>query len=308
MNISASDDLTLRVLRFAIEVERHQSFTKAADAMYVSQPALSQQILKLERQLGFVLFTRKSKGVVPTQDGIAFLERAKPIIENLDVGIKNAHEASLGRRGTLKIASTFFGLLRLIPTIVSEFKREYPNIHIELVDEHSVVQANLLRTGKLDIGFLYPSANMAELEYKNILTDHLCVAFPKGHPLSSYDQVQPKDIIKYPIVAQPNEFADGKGELIATTFFAAGIHPKVAFLTENADTSLRLVAAGLGVTIAMATTVTGTHKSVDFRPINNAPKMQFGVAWRTKNANSTLVKNFLATAFKVQPATMFASH
>ena len=169
--------MELKLLRAFLTVTELHHFGRAAEALNVTQPALSKQVAALEDTLGARLFERGRHGAELTSFGAEFLAGAQTLVRDADELIARAREASSGKRGYLRV-----GLgpttLTLAPQLIAEFRRLNPNVSVSLNDLSSAEQTRRLLAGKLDVGFLRMPADSG-LSCLPLLTETLALAVPQ---------------------------------------------------------------------------------------------------------------------------------
>ena len=126
--------MLLRHLRYLLAVADHGGFTRAAEALHVSQPTLSQQIRQLEESLGVDLFDRTSRSVKPTDAGQAYIECARRVLVELEAGKRALHDVKDLSRGSLRLAMTPTFMAYLVGPLVRDYVARYPGIHLEIFE------------------------------------------------------------------------------------------------------------------------------------------------------------------------------
>src|SRR5471032_2911780 len=147
--------MLLRHLRYLLAVADHGGFTRAAEALHVSQPTLSQQIRQLEETLGVNLFDRTSRTVKPTDAGEAYIECARRVLVELEAGKRAIHDVKDLSRGTLRLAMTPTFMAYLAGPLVRDFLALYPNIHFEVFELSMVDIEAGLADDSLDIAIAF---------------------------------------------------------------------------------------------------------------------------------------------------------
>lgn len=192
--------MELRLLRYFLAVCEERNFTKAADKMLVSQPALSKQIKDLEDELGVQLFIREHRKVTLTESGYYLRDRAQEILSLTD-----ATERSLQKdkiiSGILRIGAGESPLLNRIMKILGEIAKEYPDVQIEIDDANGDEIEEKINNGLLDFGIITGNRDTSNFE-SLILPEknEFAAFFDKSLPLSKKKTITPKDLVGYPIV------------------------------------------------------------------------------------------------------------
>ncbi|MHC8401429.1 transcriptional regulator CynR [Pseudomonas sp. MDT1-17] len=175
--------MLLRHLRYLLAVAEHGGFTRAAEALHVSQPTLSQQIRQLEETLGVSLFDRTSRTVKPTDAGQAYIECARRVLVELEAGKRALHDVKDLSRGTLRLAMTPTFMAYLVGPLVRDYVARYPNIHLQIFElSMDDIEAGLV-DDSLDIAIAFTQVRNADIESIPAFTETLGVLVGRDHPL-----------------------------------------------------------------------------------------------------------------------------
>lgn len=236
-------------MRAVVEVARSSGFTRAADVLGVAQPALSQTIAALERELGVGLFERTSRRVRTTPAGAAFVDRAARILADVEALRSEMGEHAGVVRGTVVVGSLQLFSETTLPAILAAFHRRYPSIELVLREDVTHLMLPKLRAAELDVAIVniddpgpYP-----DLAIEPLYRDELAIAVAPSHPLAARRTTTMRELSDWDWVT----FRSGSG-VHATLFEAArreGFSPRV--VVESADTlTLRTLASeGLGIAL-----------------------------------------------------------
>ena len=203
-------------LEYFESVARNLSFTKASEECHVAQPAVSQQIRALEKELGFALLNRTTKGVTLTEAGRAYLSEITPILESLDRSARKARAISLGSAGSLAVGIANSGQTAVLGAI-EQFSARYPEIHIELKRAHSLNQYQQLSQGLFDVAI---TASPCVAGHSDVLmvgkhASALQIAMSKEHPLArSSSRLSTSDLVGWPHIIADCE----SDELLKATY------------------------------------------------------------------------------------------
>lgn len=243
--------MELHQLQYVLEVEKHKSFTKAADEICVTQSALSQQINKLEEELGVKLFERTTRTVLLTSAGREFITYARDILYRVD----KARFAMQQYKGLAGGKLTIGGIgsissVGLTPMLTS-FQSTYPGINLEIITDGSYRLLELLVASKIDIGILIPPV---ENDINNLLDlyplidDEFVVVTPIKHPLSSRAVIDLKDLANENFIF-PNRIESAHA-IILQQCQASGFKPRIICDSSHVQTRLNLVNDGMGIAFA----------------------------------------------------------
>ncbi|MHC8411625.1 transcriptional regulator CynR [Pseudomonas sp. Hz4] len=175
--------MLLRHLRYLLAVADHGGFTRAAEALHVSQPTLSQQVRQLEETLGVSLFDRTSRAVKPTDAGQAYIECARRVLVELEAGKRALHDVKDLSRGTLRLAMTPTFMAYLVGPLVRDYVARFPNIHLQIFElSMDDIEAGLV-DDSLDIAIAFTQVRNADIESIPAFTETLGVMVGRDHPL-----------------------------------------------------------------------------------------------------------------------------
>jgi DNA-binding transcriptional LysR family regulator len=242
----------LRDLRYFVAVADELHFGRAAQRLFISQPALSQQIRRLEAELGLSLLERNRRGVRLTSEGAAFLVEAIATVQQADRALEVARTLAEGSSGQLRLSH-----LRTMPRglperIVSEYQRRYPGV--ELIPESGSTEQNVvrLRDGLLDLAFvLAPLQDAPELDALEITAEPFVVAMPSGHPLSRRRRLRREDLHGVPLVYFPRHNSHAFYDSSLTQVYGDG-EPPIVRTEPNEERMLIAVSEGAGITMLLA--------------------------------------------------------
>jgi LysR family hydrogen peroxide-inducible transcriptional activator len=227
--------MELHQLRYFCAVAETGSFSRAAEQSHVSQPSLSQQILKLEDELGARLFDRLGRSVRLTELGKTFLPRARAVLRELEAA-----------KGDIVEGKEFVGAYFLPPRLTT-FSRKFPQVRLTIVEEITPVLLDRLRAGAIDVAILALPIRGHEFDSFPLLTERLFAALPKKHKLNSRPSLSLKDLRAEPFLLLRD------GHCFRDTAVAAcdraRLHPQIVFESGQFSSLLSMVGAGMGVSI-----------------------------------------------------------
>lgn len=245
--------MELRHLRYFVKVASELHFGRAAEALGISQPPLSQQIRLLETELGVQLFERSSRKVRLTTAGRLFLEEAKATLAQADHAVRVTRRAATGEVGELSIglsASTLY--VEMVADAISTFHHQHPDVHLIFKELSIDAQRDAVENGGLDLGFVRSRAKPILPESVTstcLITDRMYVAMRKGHRLSACaGPVDVAELAGEPMVHYPYD-REGFLDDLRKLFGSIGHRPRLVQETHEMSTLLGLVSAGFGISI-----------------------------------------------------------
>ncbi len=190
--------MELRHLRYFVAVAEELNFSRAAGRMYLSQPALSQQIRKLEQELGVSLFHRTKNHVALTEAGQALLEGARRVLVLVEQTAREAREVGGAEGRHLKVGFPEYANHTPVAEALQTFRRRYPYVELEehetLTLQETLQQIDKLRDGTLDIGFMLRPEEDNAIETERVLNIELVAALPEGHRLADRDEISMREL------------------------------------------------------------------------------------------------------------------
>jgi LysR family transcriptional regulator, hydrogen peroxide-inducible genes activator len=239
--------MELHQLRYFCAIVDSGSFSRAARLAHVSQPSLSQQIRKLEDELGARLFDRLGRTVRLTSLGQAFLPRARTVLRELEAarGDVDQQKESLGGTVTVGVIPTVAPYL--LPPYLASFSRKFPQAQVTIVEEITPVLLDRLHAATIDLAILALPVRGHEFESFPILTERLFAALPKQHRLARSRSLSLKDLRSEPFLLLRD------GHCFRDTAVAAcdraRMHPQIIFESGQFSSLLSMVGVGMGVSI-----------------------------------------------------------
>ncbi len=234
-------------LEYFLAVARRLHFTRAADELHVAQPSVSQQIRKLEDELGAQLFHRMKRRVTLTAAGEALLPWARRVLADLAEARAEVQELAGLRRGRLAVGATPSVSTVLLPRALAAFQARYPGVSLVFREAGSGDLIRSLEQGELDLAVLTLPVRHPALETSPLLEEELVVAAPPDHPLASRPTVAIEDLREVPMIML-REGYNLRGITLAACR-RAGFDPRIALDGAEMDSVLRFVAAGLGAAV-----------------------------------------------------------
>ena len=282
--------MELYTMRYVIALAEYENFSLAAQACHIGQSALSQQIAKLEKEIGVVLFHRHPRGATPTEAGQEFVRRARKILQLSDALDSEMSLFAGLHRGTLNL-----GIITSLQCIdfgelLSTFCEKYPGISVNTVQSgtHRLLQQLVER--KLDVAFLNkPLSGMPTgTSFLKLGEDVYRLAVPETHPLAKEKTVSLTQLKDTPFVF--HEASQVAAELCFNACHKAGFTPKIICRSASPTTSLYMVQGGLGVAL-LPSEEFRSHRldGVAELRLQEDIRKEVGIAWRT-DAPSPLVE------------------
>jgi DNA-binding transcriptional LysR family regulator len=299
--------MELRHLRTIAAVARHGSFTKAAEELYLAQSAISQQIRRLEAELGVEVFRRTSRRVELTAEGRVILGYAQRVLAEVD-GLQSELEELTGLlRGQLRIGGVYptgpydlFGML-------ADFRAAHPGVAIHMVEDTQDGVLAALEADELDCAFsaLNPDALGNEFAATLLWEDEIVVALPLGHRLGARKEVTFEELAAEDLIAYRENSALRRR--LERTMAERGLEPRNAFVCTEMAAVRGLASKGLGVAVMPRSVAEQPGPPIELRPVG-PERLTWPIAlvWRAARRQSPAGKAFLKVALDYAEKTDFA--
>ena len=282
--------MNLRDLKYLVELKKEQNFSKAAQKSFVSQPALSMQIKKLEDELGVKIFERAQKKFLITQIGFKIIEKAEIIlleveeIKNLAKNSKDIFGGELKVAAFPGIASYFF------PQFVKQVSKEIPRLKVFLVEEKTEKIIEKLESGAIDCAFLAMPVLNNLFEAKKIFEEPFLLAVSKKHELAKRKKIQTKELKNRSLMLLEDGHCMRNQTLEFCSFVEA--FEEADFKATSLETLRQMVISGVGITLMPKIAVQKSDK-ISYIEIINPPKRTIGLYFRKGSAKKEIFEELV---------------
>jgi len=238
----------LKPLRAFCQTVRLGSVSRAAEALFVSQPAITLQLQALERELGVGLFERSGRRLAPTREGQLLYELAQPLVESVD-GLEGSFREKVRGldAGELNIAANSSTILYLLPRIVELFRAQHPDVRLTLHNAVSADGTDLLRSDAVDLAVGSMLDVPADLSYAPVYRFEPLLIAPPGHPLISRRSLKLEDLSPYGLILPPKRVVTYR--LVDLVFQQNRVPYTVALEVGGWEVIKQYVAMGMGISI-----------------------------------------------------------
>jgi DNA-binding transcriptional LysR family regulator len=300
-------DVHVRELRYFATVAEELHFTRAAERLYVSQPALSKQIRALERQLGAELFRREHQGVTLTEAGTALLPHARRVLADWAEGAAAVEAVRAARRGTLVVGmSTSPGRGGLLPAIRSRFTAAHPDAVVRLRQMTWEDPTAGLADGTADVAYVWlPLPDADRYAWTVVAEERRLVALPETHPLAARDELDFADLADEPFLALPPEAGVLRDFWLALEERRAlegpGARPaRIGAEISGTEETYEALVAGLGIClVATGNAPLITLGGVTTRPVGGLSPSRYALARRREDEGRPLVRGYVEACRQV---------
>ena len=286
--------MELHQLRYFVAVAETESFTRAAQRAHVSQPSLSQQISKLEGEIGHKLFHRLGRKAVLTEAGVAFLERARRILFEVENAAKELGDhPSLERRITVGAVQTVMPYL--LTPFIADLRDSHPNLHVGALEDF---RSNLVRAvveGDLDLAIVPLPVKEHRISIEPLLVEPLLLVVGNKHPIASRTQISVQDLANETFVSLGDSSA--LASQIRTFFGDQKFQPRVGIRCSQVATLKQFVSSGLGISLLpqLARLPDDRDSLTYLRLTGSEPTRELGVIRHLQRYQSRGAEQFLAS-------------
>ena len=284
--------MELHQLQYVVEVASQKNFTRAADKINVSQSTLSQQIAKLEDELGVKLFERNSRTVDLTQIGAEFIIQAKILLDNLEKSKQIVLEYKGLVKGTLRIG-VIASLGRIdYAEMMTEFYRQYPGVNFEIVQAGTYDLLEKLSAKAIEAAFVVmPAAEQyRDINFRHLAYDEYVLAMPRSHRLAGKAILDLAEVAAEKFVFHPA--TDRMFSICMDACIKAGFHPNIVCESNHSPTCLSLISAGMGIGFFPGEKLKNTTFDIAIAKIKQPLKKEIVLAFGKQAALSPVAEKF----------------
>lgn len=295
---------TLRQLQFFVAAAEAGSVSGAARALSISQSSVTEAIRALEDDLGVMLFDRQARGLLITHKGSAFLRHARQILADVATARTAFRDEAGAATGRLSLGVTSLVAGYVLSDILSRFRRAFPQVELNVIEDNGDYLQHLLIGGELDVAVLLTSSvrDRMALHVETLLVSPYRLWLPIGHPLAQQEAIALDELAGQPLIQlMVDEIEESTRRLMA----ALAVKPEIAFRTRSVEAVRSLVATGAGLAILPSLvyrpwSLEGDR--IEIRDVSgDLPSVQVGLAWRRGAPLSPPAHNFIRSAQSAIP-------
>ncbi len=280
-------------MRCFVAVAEEMHFGRAAERLYVAQSAVSQQVKRLEQELGVELLTRNKRRVSLTEPGRVFLDEARRTLWQAEKGVEAARRASRGQVGRLVVGFIGPTTYSIVPEVLGIYRRRFADVELVLHEWTSAQQTERLREGYLQVGFVRSPVDLDALAVEHTFREPVVVVLPEGHALAALDEVPVEMLADDPFIFVPRHKEPHSFDRYISLCQQAGFTPRVVQESYHVHILAALVAAGVGVGMAPASVAKMRWDGVVYRRLRSpAAEVETAVVRRRGEA-PPVVRAFL---------------
>ncbi|MER5179091.1 LysR family transcriptional regulator [Streptomyces sp. NPDC002896] len=281
--------MELRHLQAFVTVAEDLNFRRAAERLQMSQPPLSQQIKRLEREVGVPLLRRTTRQVALTTAGEAFLAEARRALRAAQAAPQAARQAAAGQIGVVRLGFSGPTSHEVLVLMTRKFRERRPHVRLEI---HGPVfggeLVERLNRDEIDAGLIRLPVAGSGIQVRELTRHPITVALPAAHPLATRREVCLLDLRDEPVVSHPTNRGAGIVSLIHSAFLRHGSTPNIVQEAPDTHTILSLVGAEVGIGFVPASAGHLKVPGVVLLPVSDIPPLPLALAWRKEDANPAL--------------------
>jgi LysR family transcriptional activator of glutamate synthase operon len=270
--------MELRHLTYFVTVAKHLNFSRAAEELHIAQPAISQQIHSLEKELGAPLFERIGRRVQLTDAGLALLPRAREILSAVEAARNEIRDRGALLKGNAKLGAPPTVSVNVLPTHLTAFEQRYPGIDVTLREAGTDSLLKYVEQGILDLAIVTTDVLPANIECVPFLEENYVVAVGLQHALCGRESVTMTELSNEAFILFPEGYK--LREVTLNACHTAGFEPKVALDGGGTQTTLQFVAAGLGIAIIPELALQNATGICSLTVSDQTLHRSLGIIWR----------------------------
>jgi DNA-binding transcriptional LysR family regulator len=286
----------LKQLRAFCAVAKSGKMTHAAEQLFLSQPAISLQVSALEREMDTVLFERHGPKINMTREGQELYEMARPLVESLDTLNERFNSLMKGDldSGEVVIAAGESTIIYLLPDLVKQFRKHYPNIHVQLRNVTGRDGLAMIRDDEVDFAIGSMLDVPSDISYQPVYSFEPALILPLGHPLADRERIKLEDIAPFGLILPPRRLTTWR--MVDRVFQQHHVPFNVTLEVGGWEVIKRYVELDLGISIVTGICLRRDDKLIAKNMSAYFPKRSYGVVMRRGKFLSAQARAFLDVA------------
>lgn len=257
--------MEIRHLKFIKEVAEKKSLSKAKHTLFLSQSALSHQLKEIETHFGTPIFHRVNRQLVLTEAGKVLLETSEKVLSDLDKMERTIKGFVSGETGVIRLATQCYTCYHWLPSILIDFKKEFPNVEIEIILDNSADIEDLVLEGKIDLAILSEVSDRGGLTYHELFRDEEYAMVHGNHEWVDKKYIEAEDFADQNVII--HSYPLESVSLFTRLLMPNNVQPRRVTQIQVTDAVVELVAAGMGVKVVAKWVIEPYLKSHDLRLI-----------------------------------------
>src|SRR6201996_3228078 len=286
-------NIALHHFRLVDTISKEGTLTKAANTLHLTQSALSHQLKELERELDVEIFKRQGKRLHLSDQGYRFLRSSEKILAELKTLEEDITNYKNGRTGKLSISMQGYTAYHWLPGIIKYYKKQWPDINIQILSDATRRPLEYLMNGDLDIGIIRTQMVNTKIRYEPIFEDRLTAVISKDHPLAQKDVIEITDFHNEELILPLYDPSYQDTPMIEALIQAQQVKPKTLHRIHYTDATIEMVNAGLGISVMADWIVEPflSNRNIVAKPMHHSVARR---AWFAATCKQTpAIQNFL---------------
>jgi DNA-binding transcriptional LysR family regulator len=280
--------MELRQLSYFVAVAEELHFGRAAAKVHIAQPALSNQVQALERELGVKLFLRTTRRVELTTAGETFYDRCVRILSEIDLSTEITRSVAGKTIKQIRIGTVYPATTGVLPSFLAKIARKFPDvrIHISSGNTHDIIRH--LESGQINLGFIRPVENIGSLRFFSIAHEHYLLAVPTTNALASKAEIGIEDLRDQKIIAFARQNLSYTERYFNEKFEEHDLSRNIAYSCDDTWSLVSLVSAGLGIGFAPQWVEDLPNRAFELKKVRGIDfKIGLGVAWNKEDPTAS---------------------
>jgi DNA-binding transcriptional LysR family regulator len=289
--------MELRHLKYFVVVAEERNFTRAAERLGMAQPPLSQQIRKLEHEIGAQLFRRLTRGVELTDAGRVLYEDARRIVSEVELAKSRAQSAARGQTGSIRVGFASSVVFHpVIADIVRAYRESHPAVRLSPSESNVEALIDDLMAGRIDLAIIRQTSQESDrVKTEALLDEDMLIVLPPQHAMAVSPRINLRSIAHETLIMFPRALAPVLYDEVISACQRAGFSPQLGQESTQVASAVSMVAAGFGVSI-VPSSIRQVHAGVTYHAIDGTqPKAQIVLACRLGEF-SRVVHDFMDVA------------
>jgi len=259
------------------------NYRRTADLVFIAQPALSRQIQQLEQEVGALLFNRDKRTVTLTPAGKYLQQEAGRLMEQLDQAFKRTAQIHRGEAGEIRIGHATSAMQSVLPKLLVSIREQTPDLKALLMETTNRYQMEALQNREIDVGFSPNVIAPPSISSRMVYAENFVVLLPENHPIDPENFTDLSVFAQESFILPPQSEGNGYVESIQAICQQYGFLPRIAYESAYSGTVLRLVEAGMGISIEPVSTLRGQKLRIKTIELAHIPqKAEMRLLWLTE--------------------------
>lgn len=275
--------MDIHQIKYFLALADSLNYRRTAETVFITQPALSRQIQQLETEVGALLFKRDKRNVALTPAGAYLRQEGGRLVEQLEGAFRRTAQIHRGEAGEVRIGHASSAMQSILPKLLIDIREKLPDLRALLMETTNRYQLEVLQNRQIDVGFSPNIITPPNVSSRVVYEENFVVLLPEQHPVSADTFTDLSVFAQEAFILPPLREGMGYVESIQALCQPYGFLPRIAYESAYSGTVLRLVEAGMGISIEPASTLRGQNGRIKTIELTNAPvKAEMRMLWLTE--------------------------